>query len=165
MRVREGDDRDIDGALDLWQRSCCARLGDEHAEVDVVGLAERLADPTACFLVGTEEADGRHDGSLVAVGAGFRARADFGQGAVIVGLAHVSMVATEPVRWGEGLGAQLMTELLGRLRAAGFERAQLFTHETNDRARALYRGLGFAPGDEAHPDHRGEMVRLWRLAL
>jgi ribosomal protein S18 acetylase RimI-like enzyme len=164
--LRTGGPADVGPALDLWQRAYLARHAKGHTDTDVTdadvtGLDDKLADPTACFLVGEDEATGE----VIASAAGFRARTDMGLGEVILGLAHISLVATVPARWGTGLGGQIMAELLDRLMRAGHDRAQLFTHESNRRAQALYLGLGFQPEPDTQVDPHGELIRLWRLDL
>jgi GNAT superfamily N-acetyltransferase len=48
-----------------------------------------------------------------------------------------------PEWWGRGVGRALHDEVLERLRADGCERCHLWVLEHNDRARALYKRLGW----------------------
>ncbi|WP_340379695.1 GNAT family N-acetyltransferase [Streptomyces sp. SS7] len=54
-------------------------------------------------------------------------------------------LAIAPVQRGRGLGRQLMTELLGGLRARGTHSAWLSVEPGNETAVALYLSLGFVP--------------------
>ncbi len=47
------------------------------------------------------------------------ARENYGDGAIIAGLAHISLVAVEPGYWGRGVGRQLVHAALEALRKLG----------------------------------------------
>ncbi|MFF9058167.1 GNAT family N-acetyltransferase [Streptomyces sp. NPDC101213] len=56
----------------------------------------------------------------------------------------------------QGLGRQLMTRILGRLRTRGVRLVTLSVEPRNDTAIALYRSLGFTPDpDGPRPDYFG----------
>jgi len=59
------------------------------------------------------------------------------------GVGYIGHVAVDPACRGQGIGRELLHELLRRAAAAGYERAGLDVADTNPRARALYEGLGF----------------------
>ncbi|MEV4510210.1 GNAT family N-acetyltransferase [Dactylosporangium sp. NPDC049525] len=81
------------------------------------------------------------------------------------GLAHVSMVAVHPDRWGRHLGGVVMARAQLEARHAGYTRAQLWTHETNHRAQRLYERLGWTPSGRTTLDERGERIRHYTLDL
>ena len=69
---------------------------------------------------------------------------------------------------GKGLGRQLMTKMLGHLRAKGTHSVWLSVEPGNDTAVALYRSLGFVPDPGGpRPDYfgPGEHRLLMTLAL
>lgn len=81
------------------------------------------------------------------------------------GLAHVSMVAVRPDRWGQGLGAMVLDSAQREARRRGFIRAQLWTHETNRRAQRLYNRLGWAASGRTKIDDHGERIRHYVRGL
>ncbi|MBK3626253.1 GNAT family N-acetyltransferase [Streptomyces sp. MBT49] len=80
----------------------------------------------------------------------------------------VLSLAITPRLRGKGFGRELMTRLLGQLRAKGAHSVRLSVEPRNDSAIALYRSLGFVadPGGP-HPDYfgPGEDRLLMTLAL
>lgn len=60
-----------------------------------------------------------------------------------VGEAHVTTVAVDPARQGEGIGTRLVGELLAAARAEGAFAATLEVRASNDAARRLYERFGF----------------------
>lgn len=148
----------------LWTAANAARQAEVGLPVGPVagaGVAEaerqvhrRLADP-AGFALLVEQ-----DGEPVAMALVLQALAQDGASQdPLPGLAHVSMVAVRPDRWGQGLGAHIMD--LAQLDAGkrGFTRAQLWTHETNRRAQRLYERLGWAASGRTKIDDHGERIR------
>jgi GNAT superfamily N-acetyltransferase len=81
------------------------------------------------------------------------------------GLAHVSMVAVRPDRWGQRLGAVVMDWAHLQARNHGYTRAQLWTHETNRRAQRLYERLGWTASGRTKIDDRGEQIRHYARDL
>jgi GNAT superfamily N-acetyltransferase len=164
LTTRAGRLADAAAVAGLWTAANVAR----HAEIGlplgpVAGgdIAEaqqqvhrRLADP-ASFAVLADE-----DGELVAMVLVLQALDQDGASAdPLPGLAHVSMVAVHPNRWGQGLGA-LVLDVAGRdARKRGFARAQLWTHETNRRAQRLYERLGWIASGRTKIDDHGEPIR------
>jgi ribosomal-protein-alanine N-acetyltransferase len=75
-----------------------------------------------------------------------------------------------PDRRRHGLGRELMTEILARLRRSGVERVRLTVESGNSAAVLLYRSLGFrpdGPGDGLRRDYFGPGMdrRVLRLDL
>lgn len=113
-----------------------------------------LADPGACVML-AEEA-----GEPVAMAVAVPGLARDGAGTEPVpGLAHVTMVAVRPDRWGQRLGGVVLAAALAGARDRGYTRAQLWTHQTNLRARQLYLRLGWAESGRATIDQAGEPIR------
>ena len=75
------------------------------------------------------------------------------------GLAHLSMVAVRPDRWGRGLGAVVLSAVRRSARTRGFTHIQLWTHETNRRGQRLYERLGWAASGRTKIDDPGEAIR------
>lgn len=113
-----------------------------------------LADPMT-FAVVSED-----DSEPVAVALAMPARAEGGVAPEpIPGLAHVSMLAVSPDRWGQGLGSAVLESTQTIAGERGFARAQLWAHETNRRAQRLYERLGWRPSRRTGIDEHGEPVR------
>ena len=122
----------------------------------VTEVGQRLSDP-AGFALLVED-----DGHPVAVAVVVQARADDGASPQPVpGVAHVSMVAVHPGRWGSGLGRNVLGAAENLARERGFTRAQLWTHDKNQRARNLYASLGWTPTDRTVGDERGDRRRQY----
>lgn len=94
------------------------------------------------------------EGRVIGFSAGAQAIDIEGDGSVIPGLCNVAAVFVEPERWGRGVGKVLVDAVLARARERGYERAQLWTHVNNDRARRLYEGKGFVASGRRR--NRGE---------
>jgi GNAT superfamily N-acetyltransferase len=123
----------------------------EGAEAEV---RRRLSGP-ASFAVLAEDR-----GEAVAMTVVLQARADDGASPEPVpGLAHISMVAVHPDRWGQGLGAVVMDAARAEARGRGYVRAQLWTHESNRRGQRLYERLGWIASGRTKTDDVGEPIR------
>ncbi|GAA3220164.1 GNAT family N-acetyltransferase [Dactylosporangium siamense] len=81
------------------------------------------------------------------------------------GVAHVSMVAVHPDRWGQHLGGLVMQRAHTEAGHAGYTRAQLWTHESNHRAQRLYERLGWTPSGRTTTDDHGEQIRHYTRDL
>jgi ribosomal protein S18 acetylase RimI-like enzyme len=114
----------------------------------------RLADPASFALLVEEDDD------LLAMALVLQALAQDGASRdPLPGLAHLSMIAVHPDRWGQGLGALVLDLAQLNARKRGFTRAQLWTHETNRRAQRLYERLGWAASGRTKIDDHGERIR------
>jgi len=60
--------------------------------------------------------------------------------------AHVTLVAVDPERHRQGIGAQVMGELMEECRRREIEDVTLEVRMSNHAAQELYRRFGFAPG-------------------
>jgi GNAT superfamily N-acetyltransferase len=118
-------------------------LGDVLAEPDLPVWRDRVAADG--FLVA------ERDGVVV----GF-ARADVGTG-------EVALLYVDPAEQGRGTGRRLLAVVLGRLRAAGWDRARLRTEERNAGPRAFYERAGWRPtGEVLEREWSGRRLReVW----
>lgn len=158
--IRKGTSDELALAVALWSEAQSARRGSPSTSPDMLELeTTRLTSERAVFLVMQEE------GNVIAFALASPARADWGAGEVIAGIAHISSVAVKPSRWGHGLGLKLMEALTQELARLGYLRAQLWTQPSNQRAVKLYLKLGFQfTGDERRDDN-GERIRRYVLDL
>jgi GNAT superfamily N-acetyltransferase len=154
----------------LWTAANIARqaeVGLSMGPAAGAGLAEaeqqvlrRLTDP-ANFALLVEE-----DGDPVAMALVLQALAQDGASRdPLPRLAHLSMIAVRPDRWGRGLGALVLDLALLEARERGFTRAQLWTHETNRRAQRLYERLGWVASGRTKIDDYGEQIRHYGREL
>jgi ribosomal protein S18 acetylase RimI-like enzyme len=155
---------DVAAVARLWTTANTGRqaeVGLPLGPVAGAGMAEaeqqvhlRLADPAAFALLVEEDDD------LVAMALVLHALAQDGASREpLPGLAHVSMVAVRPDRWGRRLGGLVLDLAQLEARKRGFTHAQLWTHETNRRAQRLYERLGWAASGKTKSDDHGELIR------
>lgn len=85
-----------------------------------------------------------------------------GAGPPVKGLCHVSMVFVAPDYWGRGIGGRLVDALLKEARSRDYDRAQLWTHSDNARARRLYEGRGFRASGREEEEFGDLIVHLQR---
>ncbi|MET0600457.1 MAG: GNAT family N-acetyltransferase [Baekduia sp.] len=83
------------------------------------------------------------DGTIAGVVAFANGQVSREDRTIVPGLAHVSAVFVEPSRWRRGVARRLLDGADAAMRAAGHERAQLWTLEGSP-AEQLYAGLGWA---------------------
>jgi GNAT superfamily N-acetyltransferase len=103
---------------------------------------------------------------VVAVALAMDAIEDDGRGNLPVpGLMHVSTIAVVPERWGQRLGQLVLADVLDEGRRRGYERAQLWTHESNLGAQRLYERTGWTASGRTIIDDRGEAIRHYALDL
>jgi GNAT superfamily N-acetyltransferase len=155
---------DVAAVARLWTASNIARraeLGLPLGPVPGADAAEserevrrRLADPGNFAMLLVE------DGEPIAMTLVMQALAQDGASPdPVPGLAHVSMVAVRPDRWGRGLGALALYRAQAEAATRGYTRGQLWTHETNRRARRLYARLGWVESGRTKIDDHGERIR------
>lgn len=147
----------------LWTAATLARLrggalgsGTDHEALADAGRT--VTARTGAFGVVVELA-----GRPVAVAVAVPARTGDGRGPEHVpGLAHVSAVCADPVRWGTGAGTAAVEGVLDAAAVRGFDRVQLAVDADNARARALYARLGFVaePGWTA-VSRSGSTLERW----
>ncbi len=135
----------------LWQAANDAR----RERVGLAALPETQAVLTRPGAFGV----GIFDPDLVSVAVAMPALADDARsGDNVPGLAHISSVATDPARWGKGLGGRVLQAVQLQAIRRGYARAQLWTHTTNVGARRLYEREGFVASGRERPDDRGEGI-------
>lgn len=83
----------------------------------------------------------------------------------VPGLLHVSMVAVRPEAWGEGIGTELARAVLSAAVDRGYQRAQLWAHQSNARGRDLYGRLGFARTGRNKLDDHGELIEHFECSI
>ncbi|MBD5634296.1 MAG: GNAT family N-acetyltransferase, partial [Candidatus Eremiobacteraeota bacterium] len=110
------------------------------------------------FLV--KEANG-----VIGIGHQLPGRENDGDGEIVPGLMHLSMVAVEPTRWGRGIGRAITVACIERAAELGYDAMQLWTHTSNDRAQRLYTSLGFELTGREKIDDDGERIKLYRRML
>lgn len=86
-------------------------------------------------------------------------------GRVVSGLCHVSLVFVAPDAWGQGIGARLLDAALAEAARQGYDRAQLWTHETNVRARRLYTSRRFTLTGDREVNPAGETILRFERPL
>jgi GNAT superfamily N-acetyltransferase len=103
---------------------------------------------------------------VVAVALAMDAIEDDGKGTEPVpGLMHLSTIAVVPDRWGQRLGQGVLAGVLDEGRRRGYQRAQLWTHESNLGAQRLYERTGWTASGRSIIDDRGEPIRHYVLDL
>ena len=121
----------------LWQGANDRRTT-ELGLAAMVESAPVLARPGS-FGVGVVDA-----GVLVSAAVAMPARGDDGRSSRnVAGLAHISSVATDPTRWGEGLATVSLTAVMSQARRRGYARCQLWVLQDNAVARHVYEKAGF----------------------
>jgi GNAT superfamily N-acetyltransferase len=170
VTTRVGSLADAAAAARLWTAAGIARraelglslgpvAGADHDEAEQQVRA-RLAD-AASFVVLAEDA-----GEPVAMALVVQALAQDGASPdPVPGLAHVTMVAVDPGRWGQQLGAVVVDQAESEARDRGYVQAQLWTHESNRRAQRLYERLGWTASGRTKIDDHGEPIRHYTRDL
>lgn len=122
-----------------------AELPVPGAEVEELEWDLRFARSSAWIAVAQDA-----DGSLVGVVAFAQGTASRADRTPVDGLAHVSAVFVHPDRWRQGIARALLAEAEDAMRAAGFDRAQLWTLEGSP-AERLYAALGWRRDGRREP--------------
>ncbi|MEV4140168.1 GNAT family N-acetyltransferase [Dactylosporangium sp. NPDC049742] len=164
LTTRVGGPLDAPVVARLWAAADAARRAAAGAGHQTEATAEartlRMLAGTGSLLV-VAEAEGEPAAMTVVV----QALARDGAGDPIPGLAHVTMVAVDPSRWGLGLGAAVVTRAQAEARGLGYTQAQLWTQQSNARADRLYRRLGWTLSGRTTTDEHGEPIRHYIRAL
>lgn len=170
VTTRLGTPADAAAVARLWTEADAIRrheagvTGSDAADEtrgEAEGQVRRRLSAPGGFAVVAEEG-----GELVAAALALQALEREGAGpGPVPGLAHVTMVAVAPGRWGRGLGATVLSAALREASARGFRRAQLWTHETNRRAQRLYERLGWVASGQTKIDDQGEAIRHYAREL
>lgn len=82
----------------------------------------------------------------------------------VEGFEHIKSVAVDPDYWGQGIGGKLLDQALESLKQNDRTGAELWTHETNERAQKLYESRGFKKtGDKKPSERTGEPIIHYSL--
>lgn len=149
--IRKGDAEDFESAITVWREANVAR-GRPVRESEVERVQNYSTIPDAFLLVADD------GGDVVGMALGMQGLEDDGLGPPIEGLCHISMVFVSPDRWGRRIGTNIMTSLLEEARSRGYERAQLWTHADNERAKRLYESHAFKLSGREKPDDFGDLI-------
>ena len=76
-------------------------------------------------------------------------------GTPVDGVAHLSGVAVDPARWGDGLGSAVVRRAAAAARDLGYRRVRLHVLEDNGRARGVYERLGWSLIATGQPNLEG----------
>lgn len=159
-QVRFSTPDEVDAAVAVWRSSNEARTGGLPTPPEVEETVRWwMAVPEAMLLV-AERGD-----RIVGMTLGVDGRADRGAGAAIPELCHISLVFVAPDAWGQGIGSQLLDAILAEARRRDYLRVQLWTQETNLRARRLYAGRQFRPTGDTEVNPAGETVMRFERPL
>jgi GNAT superfamily N-acetyltransferase len=144
MRLRTATRGDIPTLVGLVRRCDESVRAWAGREVPIPGEAGqelewelRFARSGAWIRVAEDE-----DGSIVGVVAFANGQVSREDRTLVPGLAHVSAVFVEPDRWRRGIARGLLAAADEAMRAAGHDRAQLWTLEGSP-AEQLYSALGW----------------------
>jgi ribosomal protein S18 acetylase RimI-like enzyme len=161
LTVREGSgQRDLDGAARVWAEATAAR--DEDPDVPPFAIARGvLLDSLArdgCMLLVAVEDD---------VVVGFATAEPIPPLTDRARRAQVRYLGVSPDRWGVGIGQRVMQSLVERLKAAGYQSAELAVYVDNAHAINLYEGSGWVlePGQPVAHRRSGRLERRYRLDL
>jgi ribosomal protein S18 acetylase RimI-like enzyme len=164
--IRAASHADADAMAEVWV------LADGKRRADI-GLPATVTVEQARHLVvdrlgraGSIPVVARDGSQVVAMAIGIPARENDGAGhEIIPGLLHVSLVAVVPTAWGRRLASRMLTTLLDDARLAGYTAAQLWVHESNARAIAVYERLGFTRTSRTKLDIHGDIIAHWHRTL
>jgi ribosomal protein S18 acetylase RimI-like enzyme len=160
LTLRAGANADLPAMRELWWIAVRARRGGVEQASEEATDASRTLDDGSSFAIVAFSGE-----TLVGMGLGLPARDNDGLGPPIPGLCHISMIAVAPGWWGQGIGARIVADLLDAIRAHGFTRAQLWTQQSNSRARRLYERSGFRESGRQKQDDAGELILLYTRSL
>ena len=144
MRLRPGTRADIPAFARIVRACDESQSAWAGPGVPVPGIEEEELEwelrfaRTSAWIQAAENSDGRVVG-VVAFAAGTVSREDR---ALVPGLGHVSAVFVDPGHWRQGIARRLLHAADDAMRAAGFDRAQLWTLEGSP-AEQLYSSLGW----------------------
>jgi ribosomal protein S18 acetylase RimI-like enzyme len=149
----------VDAAAQIWAEATAARDGED----EVAGLADSRPiiqgvldrSPDSMLLLARSE-----QGIPLAFAAVEPVR-DQGHR-----VAELSYFGVNPHLFGQGVGKELLRELRRRLKARGYQRAELSVYVDNIRAVRLYERLGWQARGEPTPHPRtGKPEQRYQLSL
>jgi len=138
--LRPGGPDDFEAALAVFRAADAARVeGREVPPSSGDRGRAHLENPDSFLVVAAVGSE------VVGMAVGMQGLSDDGAGPPIEGLCHVGAVFVFPERWGAGIGGRLLDRVMEEAQTRGYEKAQLWTHADNARARRLYERRGFRP--------------------
>ncbi len=153
VSVRLGTSADFDAAVSVWRASDAARRGGRAAPPGHEKSARSHLENPDSFLLIAEDVN-----EVAGISCGAVGLADDGAGARIEGFCHIGMVFVAPGRWGAGIGDMLVEATLDETRSRGYSKAQLWTHEENERAKRLYDKHAFERSGREMKDDFGAWI-------
>lgn len=152
--VRELTAADQEALAGLWAAATARRRSDVGLPPLDLAAEGSALDRAGAFGVGVID-----DGLLVAAAVALPALGDDARSMQpVVGLCHISTVATAPDRWGRGLGRVVVRAVMSQATRRGYPRAQLWTHASNVAARRLYESDGLVLSGREKLDDFGEPI-------
>lgn len=150
--ARPGTTVDYDAAVAVWFATHAAR-GRRPAAARVARVREKLAaDGALLAVVDSAEADGVELAAVADLaGTGVVAMAlgepglATGEGELVPGLLHVSMLFVHPARRRAGAGTAVLEQLADDGWRAGYRQIAVWTRTDDARADAFYRAAGLEP--------------------
>jgi ribosomal protein S18 acetylase RimI-like enzyme len=164
--IRAASHADVDAMAEVWALADGKRRADIGLPATVTVEQARHFVADRLGRAGNIPIVARDGSQVVATAIGLPARENDGAGPEIIpGLLHVSLVAVVPTAWGRRLASRVLTTLLDDARLAGYTAAQLWAHESNARAIAVYERLGFTRTSRTKVDIHGEIIAHWQRTL
>jgi GNAT superfamily N-acetyltransferase len=149
--TRVAQPADLSSALYVWQLANIAR-GKAPSQQRIARVEAKLADPAALVLVAAEDQD------TVGMALAEPGRDDDGTGRPLAELCHISMVFVHPDQWGKRIGQLLLDAVAENAAGRGYTLLQVWTGQSNERARRLYLRAGFQPSGRVEDLDSGEPV-------
>jgi GNAT superfamily N-acetyltransferase len=129
---------DVAAAVRVWHLANIAR-GKVPDENRCTRVRTKVSDANALAVVAAQA------GEVVGMALAEAGRVDDGVGTLLPYLCHISMVFVHPQHWGRRIGQQLLDTVAEHAAQRGHLVLQIWTGQTNHRARHLYQRAGFRP--------------------
>jgi GNAT superfamily N-acetyltransferase len=159
LTTRRAALEDTTAVANVWAVADAARRG----ALGLSPLPIERVEPEVRTRLGADDGFGvvaEYADEPVGMALAVPALADDGAGDERVpGLLHVTMIAVVPVHWGRRIGEVVLESVHSTARDQGYRRGQLWTHESNSRARRLYERLGWTASGRTKIDDTGEQIR------
>ena len=149
---------ELNGALEVWRAANTAR-GLAPSPARIARVRKKLADRSSCLVVG------RQEGRVIAMALAEPGRELHGEGPIVRGVGHISMVFVTPDRWGRGIGSRLVETLHREMRGRGWRTASVWTRADNQRGRRLYEASGYRLTGDAKRLPGGDEILRYQLSL
>jgi ribosomal protein S18 acetylase RimI-like enzyme len=139
--VRDARSEDVEAIARVhvrgWQQGYAhVFAADDLAGIQLEGRKDTARDALSLAVSLVAERDGEVQGFAFA-----------GPSRDLPAVAELYSIYVDPDAWGTGVGRELILEVEHRLRAQGFEEAELWVLEDNPRARRFYEAAGWTSAD------------------